>query len=192
MVLSSLCYAHSELGVGFIVPCTHPVQTAADLITEARELAQAERLAEWTWGAVGVLANPTSKVHGEILAGWKEFASERLRDCDLFTQHTKSERSTLSSSGLLRLRWPHRVDNLKAIDLDLLLATPTAPTLIDGRYPRPREIGETYARQDRPEYFVKNVRHRIRTARDRDIWKSSLRLKPEWAKQYADVTVALG
>jgi hypothetical protein len=191
MVLSNLCYAHRELGVAFVVPCRCLIQTADDLITEARELAEAERLDDWTWGAVGVLANPTSKVPGEILAGWREFASERLRDCDLFTQHTKSERSTLSPSGLLRLRWPRRVGNVKAINLDLLLATPTAPTLINGRYPRPREIGETYARQDRPEYFVKNVRHRIRTARDRDIWKSSLRLSPDWAKQYPDVGAAL-
>jgi hypothetical protein len=191
MVLSKLCYAHRELGVGFIVPCTRPIQTADDLITEARELANAEGLAEWTWGAVGVLANPASKVPSEILAGWKDFAAERLRNCDLFTQHAKSERSTLSPSGLLRLRWPTRVDNLKAINFDLLLATPTAPTLIDGRYPRPREIGETYARQDHPEYFVKNVRHRIRTEHDKDIWKSSLRLKPEWARQCPDVGAAL-
>ena len=191
MVLSNLCYAHRELGVAFVVPCRSLIQTADDLITEALELAKAERLDDWTWGAVGVLANPTSKVPGEILAGWKEFASERLRDCDLFTQHTKSERSTLSPSGLLRLRWPRRVGNVKAINLDLLLATPTAPTLINGRYPRPREIGETYVRQDRPEYFVKNVRHRIRTARDIDIWKSSLRLRPDWAKQYPDVGAAL-
>ena len=184
MVLSKLWYAHRELGVGFTVPCTRPIQTADDLITEARELANAEGLAEWTWGAVGVLANPASKVPSEILAGWKDFAAETLRNCDLFSQYAKSERSTLSPSGLLRLRWPTRVDNLKAINIDLLLATPTAPTLIDGRYPRPLEIGETYARQDRPDYFVKNVRHRIRTAHDKNIWKSSLRLRPEWARQY--------
>jgi len=192
IVLSNLCYAHRELGEAFVVPCRRPIQTADDVITEARELAEAERLDDWTWGAVGVLVNPTSKIPGEILAGWKDFASGRLHNCDLFTHHTKSERLILSRSGLLQLRWPRRVDTSKPVDLDVLLATPTAPTLIDGRYPRPREIGETYARQNRPEYFVKNVRHRIRTAHDRDIWRSSLRLKPEWARQYADVGAALG
>jgi hypothetical protein len=192
MVLSNLCYAHSELGVGFIVPCIRPIQTASDLITEARELANAEGLVDWTWGAVGVLANPTSKIPREILGGWKDFAAERLEACDLFTHHTKSERPTLSKSGLLQLRWPSRVDTSKPINLDLLLATPTAPTLTHGRYPRPREIGETYAKQDRPEYFVENVRHHIRTAHDKDIWRSSVRLRPEWAKQYPDIGVALG
>jgi hypothetical protein len=191
MVLSTLCYAHRELGVGFIVPCIHPVQTAEDLITEARELAKAEGLAEWTWGAVGVLANPSSKVPYEILAGWRAFAAERLPNCDLFTEHARSERPPLSPSGLLRLRWPLQVGKLKAINFDLLLATPTAPTLIDGRYPRPREIGDMYARQNHPEYFVKNVRHRIRTAHDKDIWKSSLRLRPEWARQYSNVGAAV-
>jgi len=191
MVLSSLCYAHSELGMAFIVPCVGPVQTAEDLIIEARELAKAERLAEWTWGAIGVLVNPTSKVPGEVLAGWKDFATQRLHGCELFTKHTQSERPILSQSGFLRLRWPQPVDRSKSINLDLLLATPTAPTLAGGHYPRPREIGEKYARQNRPEYFVENVRHQIRTGHDKDIWKNSLRLRPEWAKQYADVAVAL-
>ena len=77
---------------------------AGDLIKEACELASAERLREWTWGAVGVLANPRSKVPSEILAGWKDFAAQRLHDCELFTYHTKSERPILSQSGLLRLR----------------------------------------------------------------------------------------
>jgi hypothetical protein len=192
MVLSNLCYAHRELGEAFVVPYMRPIQTAEDLIAEACELVEAERLAKWTWGAVGVLTSPTSKVPCEILAGWKDFAAEKLRNCALFTHHTKSERPILSKSGLLQLRWPRSVDTSKPVDLDILLATPTAPTLAGGRYPRSREIGETYARQNRPEYFVKNVRHRIRTANDKDIWKSSLRLKPEWAKQYADVAVALG
>jgi hypothetical protein len=191
MVVSNLCYAHKDLGVGFIVPCIRPIQTASDLITEARELAKAEGLAEWTWGAVGVLANPTGKIPPEILAGWKDFAAERLHNCDLFSRHTKSERPALSKSGLLQLRWPDRVDTSKPTGLDLLLATPTAPTLPHGRYPRPQEIGETYANQDRPEYFIENVRHHIRTARDKDIWKSSLHLRPEWAKQYADIGVTL-
>jgi hypothetical protein len=192
MVLSNLCYAHKELGIAVVVPCIGPVQTADDLITEARGLAQAERLRDWIWGAVGVLANPTSKVPGEILAGWKDFAAKRLHGCELFTKHTKSERPILSQSGFLRLRWPQPVGSSKSINLDLLLATPTAPTLAGSHYPRPREIGETYARQNRPGYFVENVRHQIRTAHDKDIWKSSLRLRPEWANQYADVAVALG
>gem|GEM_PF-6934668 len=145
----------------------------------------------WTWGAVGVLANPTSEVPAEILVGWEDFAAEKLRNCDLFTHRTKSERSIISESGLLRLRWPRRVDTSKPVDLDILLATPTASTLPDGRYPRARKIGERYARQARPEYFVENVRHHIRTAHDKDIWRNSLRLKPEWAKQYADVGVVL-
>jgi len=89
MVVSNLCYAHSKLGVGCIVPCIRPIQTASDLITEARELAKAGHLSEWTWGAVGVLANPTRKIPREILGVWKDFAAERLHACDLFTHHKK-------------------------------------------------------------------------------------------------------
>lgn len=154
-------------------------------------LAVTEGLNGWTWGALAVLTNPDSKIPTEILAAWKQHAAGQLAQCHLFTRHPKSERSILSRDGILRMRWPRLADTEAPADFDLLLATPTA--LNDaGPYPTEKEIGETFATHDYPNYFVENVRHEIRTAQDAAIWKTALRLKPEWAVKYEDVTSVLG
>jgi hypothetical protein len=191
MVLSRLCYRHLELGVGYVAPCHTPIGNVNDLMQEAHELAAAEGMNKWTWGAVGVLTNPESKVPTEILAAWKRHATGQLLQCHLFTHHPKSEHAVLSQDGILRMRWPRLADTGAPADFDLLLATPTALKSA-GSYPTVKELGERYARQDYSLYFVKNVRHGIRTAQDVAIWKAALRLKPEWAVKYEDVTSVLG
>jgi hypothetical protein len=191
MVLSKLCYRHRELGVGYVTPCRTLIGSADDLLQETHALAAAEGLSRWTWGAVGVLTNPDSKVATEILAVWKRHATGQLAQCRLFTHHPKSERPVLCQDGILRMRWPRLADTGAPADFDLLLATPTALNSA-GSYPTVKEIGETFATQDYPTYFVENVRHGVRTAQDAAIWKTALRLKPEWAVKYEDVTTALG
>ena len=99
MVLSNLCYAHRELGVAFVVPCRRLIQTADELITEARELAEAERLDDWTWGAVGVLANPTSRFLARSLRDGKSLPLKGFATANFL-------RSTRRASDPL---FPHRV-----------------------------------------------------------------------------------
>jgi|SRR5271166_1766663 len=191
IVLSKLCYRHRELGVGYVAPCQMPIGNADDLMQETRELAAAEGLKRWTWGAVGVLTNPNSEIPMKILATWRRYAAGQLVQCDLFAKHSKSERPVISKEGVLQLRWPHLAESDSPAEFDLLFATPTALNEV-GPYPTEREIGETCARQDKPDYFIQNVRHGIRTARDSKIWKNSLRLRPDWAARYPDVGIAVG
>jgi len=191
IVLSKRCYRHQELGVAYAAACSHPVNDAEDLLAEAEQLAGVEGLNDWTWSAVGLLPNPASSVPEEIMASWKRYANPKLAQCDLFTCRPKSEPPIISREGILRLRWPVLVSNGSPVEIDLLLATPTA-LRAPAPYPRPKLIGETFARQDYATYFVSNVSNGIRTTQDGAIWKSALRLKPEWAAQYQAVTDSLG
>lgn len=98
----------------------------------------------------------------------------------------------MNRHGFLRIHWPTAVSGESGVELDLLLATATAPRVsrFGGkvrRYARAHEIGETYAKKQDPEYFAKNVRDGIRTNQDVQIWMAMVRKRPEWADKYADV-----
>lgn len=192
MVFSRLCYRQRALGTAQVVPCVSPVASAADLVTEADRLADAEGLKQWTWGAIGIMANPRTILPKGILAAWADYFAARGRKTEVFTAHAKTEASVLSASGILRLDWPTAISG-KELKLDVLLATATAPRTAQPCekkriYARPREIGQAYARLSTPEYFVENVRCGIRTNQDASIWSAALRHRPEWAKEFADIT----
>jgi len=196
MVFSRLCYRHRGLGTAQLVPCVSPVSSAADLITEADYLAQAEGLTEWTWGAIGVAVNPRASLPRRILSGWADYFAARSKACQVFKAHARTETAVLSVRGMLRLDWPAPLSRRDS-KLDLLLATATAPRIdeklaVKRLYARPLEIGEAYAKLPTPEYFIQNVRCGIRTNQDAAIWKVVLRRRPEWANEFADVADRVG
>ena len=139
----------------------------------------------WTWGAVGILENPAKSLEEEIRNPWRRHFKRATRDCELFETHARSERAVISEDSFLRMRWPTRVDSNSAVNLDLLMATSTAPTLAGGRYSTAREIGQKFAEQDYPTYFIENVARQIRTTQDLHIWKEMVRLRPDLAARYA-------
>jgi len=191
MVFSRLCYRQRGLGTAQLVPCVSSVSSAAELITEAEYLAQAEGLSEWTWGGIGVAVNPQASVAKDILGGWAGYFAKRSKGCQVFKAHARTETAVLSARGILRLDWP-AVSSGGALEIDLLLATATAPHIEKKLrdkwlYARPVEIAEAYAKLSTPEYFVENVRSDIRTNQDAAIWKATLRHRPDWAKEFADI-----
>ncbi len=187
MVFSQLCYKHQDLGIGYAVPCSRPVRCWEDLRAEVENLAAAEGLDDgrggWrNWGAVGLLANPSTSLHKWLLASWQGHFHARTSQSEVFGSHARSERAAVARNGLLRLRWPRLVKG-QACDLDLLLATPTAPTLTDGRYPSARAIAEAYSRANLPDYFLNNVQADIRTFQDGAISRWLIKLRPEWSER---------
>lgn len=191
MVFSRLCYRHRGLGTAQVVPCVKAIGSPADLLAEASYLAVAEGLQEWTWGAIGILVKPRATIANDILNSWRAYFAKNARACEVFSAHANSETAVLNDGGILRLDWPTRLSR-KNLELDLLLATATAPSMNhpgdrEKRYARPREIGETYAKQSTPEYFIENVRHDIRTNQDVAIWKAMVRQRPEWVEAFDDI-----
>jgi len=151
------------------------------------ELAAAEGLREtsgsWkVWGVVGLLKNPSVHLPDSLLKPWQEYFRTRTAESTVFSDHAKSEPAIIRQNGLLRLRWPTLVRG-RACDLDLLLATPTAPTLVAGRYPTAQTIAEAYTRANLPDYFLNNLRADIRTFQDGPISRSLIKARPEWAKR---------
>lgn len=197
MVLSPLCYRHRRgLGTGYIVPCRAPIASTEDLLREVKSLARAEGLSgtQWTWGAVGILVNPKCQLPDKILTIWGNYFQDVASRCQLFERHAASERPIVSSKGILSLRWPTLRRAKNNVDLDLLLATPTAPSLTKHRhlcYPQPGEIAAAYVRAGKPGYFGKNVGAGIRTAQDMTIWKAMLRMRPTWAAENPEIAGAI-
>ena len=72
----------------------------------------------------------------------------------------------MDESGFLTIPWPESEDG-SPLDVDVLLATATAPTIVDGRYPTAQEIAEAWNNTDgRVDYFYNNREHGIRTFQD--------------------------
>src|SRR5262249_53402570 len=131
MVFSTLCYRQRQLGMGYAVPFSHDINGADDLIERVESLGEAEGLRDlaWTWGAVGILKNPSISLPQGMEEVWRQYCGCPSRNCELSGTPAPSERAVISKDGFLRLRWPTRVNEKGPVKLDLLLGTPTAPTL---------------------------------------------------------------
>lgn len=189
MVFSRLCYRHQTLGVGYVAPCTQSIRCWSDLQNEVEELSVAEGLANrnegWRdWGVVGLLKNPATLLPDSLLHSWQEYFWKRASGSAIFDEHAKSEEAIVSKDGLMMLRWPTLISN-KRCPLDLLLATPTVPTLEAKRYPSAKAIADAYCRADCPEYFLKNIQSGIRTFQDLPIANSLVKARPNWSGKLA-------
>jgi hypothetical protein len=117
-----------------------------DLVVEAEYLWRAERLSDRAnhqlsapWGCVALLVNPASEVGVAFVRRW----GRRVAQEKVYGQVTQAqdEGRLVSAEGLISIPWPKVVNGLdaagadKPVPLDLLLVTPTSPTLEAGAYP---------------------------------------------------------
>ena len=193
MVFSRLCYRHSELGQGVIVPFARSIATFDDLCDEAERLATAEGLGDkWKWGAVGLLKKPVSALPEEYLQRWTRYFRGRSGHYQAFVGQTRSEAPAISRNGFLNLAWP--VSGKAPAKCDFLLATPTKARIQDHpnlkRYPSPGEVAALIP-NDRTNYFVSNVGHGIRTSDDAEIWKAVTKVQSTFTAKWPQVSCLL-
>ncbi len=195
MVFSTRCYRRKPLGTGWVIPCQRDVACFDDLLDEVCELAGAEGLNSWTWGAVALLKEFSHRLPPGFLGQWRRYFASKTRSCRVIDTHLSSEWPALGKSGALRIRWPQPVEGPR-VELDLLLATPTEPTIIrrnrvSHRYPSAQEVGAVFAKRNYPDYFINNIRNGITTPDDPQIWTAMIRIRPNWKQQYSDVAQLL-
>ena len=165
-----------DFGTAIVVPCK-----SRDLVEEARSLWQAEGgtrgAVSGSWGCVGFLVNPGARLSPEHCERWSEFVKGRPGYGRL--AHATGEPEVVDEAGFLTMHWPTPVGG-SPLMLDVLLATATDPTLVQGtRYPSASEIAEAW---DTPEgrenvrYFCDNRKHGIGTFQDEDIEERLRRL----------------
>jgi hypothetical protein len=173
-------------GQGKILDCVHGNDTIDDIIREAQALWLAESpdgsrrkptetLAS-DWGCVALLANPASDLPKSLFEAWAaRVAQEKhhtTQPCYDSRAYAVKERAAMSDGGLLQIEWPVRADTGAAVDsLDLLLATATRPTPIEGTgdYPTARQVADAWLGTKDPQYFLENRRHGFRTFQDKEI-----------------------
>ncbi len=129
MVFSRLC----PVGRAKLIPCSHTILSAADLIAEAEWLWKAEqpdakphRIAA-KWGCVAPLCNPARNIPDHLLKGWEELVRREPNYGQV--SQTKEEGDLVEPNGLLRIEWPRLVDRNAPADLDLLIVTATDPEI---------------------------------------------------------------
>jgi hypothetical protein len=179
------CFLRSRLGRAKAIRCQRPVRSVQDLIDEAEALWDAEdpnqqpsgRLSK-SFGCVALLINPNSQIPQLLIDGW----ADRVENEPNYGHFSKTddEESVVCSRGFLRLPWPNITRTRRPLPFDLVLATPTNPTL-EGHpldYPTPSTIAKAW-NQASPEcfdYFKNNRTNQIHTFQDRQIKRH---LKPE-------------
>lgn len=177
MVFSaSLCEDHAHLGSAIAVPCKQGVSSIGDLVDEAEWLWAAERNTDSRngkisacWGSVAVKVNPNRNIPSIILNGWAARVSKESSYGKL--KHANDETGAVTAMGLLNIPWPSTLSG-DPLDLDVILATATNPTIIGGRYPSAKEIAERWKSPSGScyvNYFWYNRKHNITTFQDPDI-----------------------
>jgi len=177
MVFSeALCREEHQLGRAIAVRCSRYVSSIDDLVEEAESLWATERNSYTTngkrsasWGCVALMANPSSAIPTVLRDDWaRHVASEHLygRFC-----LAAGENAIVSPEGMLQIPWP-TLDDVRSLNLDILLATATNPTIKKDRYPTAEEIADawkTVSGKRYLEYFRSNRNHGIATFQDGDI-----------------------
>ena len=112
-------------------------------------------------GASRLLENPEHLMSADLRAGWTK------RVCNE-NGYTVAEGVPVDASGFPAIPWPQSENGL---DVDVLLATATAPDLCDGHYPSPEQIAAAWtdAGKNYVDYFHKNRACGIKTCQDDDI-----------------------
>lgn len=133
-----------QLGRAILVPCR-----SGDLMEEATALWTAEtpegRNPEMRisagWGCVALLQNSERPIRTELRAQWtRRVKAER---CYGNLDSASGEEVVVDDGGFLNIDWP---TTDKGIDLgvDVILATATNPTIVEGRYTPVKEIAAAW------------------------------------------------
>ena len=188
MVFSLGVVGADQSGRAIVVPCKHRAHGIDDLSREAKCLWAAERKPgaqtgslSADWGCVALLVNPNraeSEPVRKLSSGWTDRVSNER--CYGQLNSAVNEDVVVDELGFLRIPWPETEDP-PDLEVDVLLATATNPTIVDGHYPSPEQIADAWNRSDGKnyvDYFCKNRAHGIRTSQDNII---EARLRELWA-----------
>ena len=135
----SLSLVPDKFGRAIVVPCCRTVRSASDLVDEAEHLWAAERKKKRSacisaaWGCVALLENPDHPMSGKLRDGWTERVSRETCYGQLMNS-ANGEEVVVDKDGFLKIPWPESVDG-SDLEVDVLLATATNPTIVGGRYP---------------------------------------------------------
>lgn len=162
-------------GRAFVLPCLKSVHTFDELLEEAIFLWRAEdKKREGTnvskfWGCTALMVRNQDDCPQEILQRWAELAASKHQDFKI--KHAHNEDPLVSTSGLLDLTWPLKVNDEPLSEVDLLLATTNQPSLNNkNEYDGPDDIGKAWLRAPLfDHYFYKNREHGIKTFQDEEI-----------------------
>ena len=166
----------ARTGWALVMPCRCTVSTADQLVNEVEALWVAEQSSpsrpgslSASWGAVGLLPNPSQTTLDEIRAGWTLRAAKETRYAQF--PHADGEQAAVSPDGILTIPWP-RDESGVPLEVDLLIATATVPCLHNGSYATPQAIAEAWKRAPKEQrYFDENRRAGITTADDYRVMK---------------------
>ena len=178
MVFSSGLGA-DDYGRAIVVPCSQRARNVADVVDEAVCLWTAETpqgknsqgrvSAENGWGCVGLLPNPERPLPADVRAGWKQQVSREPRYGRL--NAADNEDAAVDESGFLTIPWPESEDG-SGLEVDVLLATATNPTIDGGDYPSAQQVADAWNSRDGRDYvdyFCKNRAYGIKTFQDDSI-----------------------
>ena len=169
----------ANLGQAKVVPCKRHMSSWHDLLNEAAELWSAESLPgrakpgaiSSDWGCVTLLINPklVGQLRKDAETYWKHVSHSEHSD----GIRQPSGPGTLIDGGTLQINWPRTAKSDEPVDLDLLLATATSPSLDHGEYADAQTVTDAWKRDDynNLDYFKENQKHGIRTFQDDSIWK---------------------
>ena len=175
MVFSrELMQVRDGLGIGLAVPFTRPTLNAKELFDEAEWLWTAEQKAPTrktmvsaSWGCTALLLNPLGAPGNQWVAdAWANRMFKEPHHGSL--PCAGEEGSVILKSGLLDIRWPADLQGAP-LHLDFVLATATAPTLHEGKYPSADAIARAWksgAGVEYVDYFWRNREHGIETRDD--------------------------
>lgn len=165
--------SEDEYGRAIVVPCCRPAKDIGSVVDEAEHLWTAEtskcknseHRVSAGWGCVGLLSK--HPLPADWCSGWKKKISGE--PCYGRLKHADNEDPAVDgSSGFLTIPWPKSEDG-SGLEVDILLATATCPTICNGRYPTAQEIAAAWNSQrgrDHVDYFRKNRAHGIKTFQD--------------------------
>jgi len=176
MVFSNKCYLRRRygLGTGWVLPIKVEINSFDKLKKEAKKMGETEGFKNdgfsSNWGSVALLLNPNKKINNSIITKWGNLMSNKISNYLLSTKKLKSEKLPVDSKGFLTIRWPKEVIPKNKIGkFDFLIATVTAPKLINGKYPTAYQIADTMKEAKYYDYFCKNRKHGITTFQDEKI-----------------------
>lgn len=162
----------ARVGWALVMPCRCPVINADHLVQEAQALWAAEQPTpsipgplSASWGAVGLFSNPRCTTLDTVRTGWTERVAEEQKHYAEFL-HSNGEVAAVSPDGVLAIPWP-TTESGHSLDVDVLLAIATVPSLHNGSYATPEAIAEAWKRAPKQQrYFDENRRVGITTADD--------------------------
>jgi len=175
-----------KLGLAFICPLKIDIDSIDELIDQVENLSKAEgvfsnenKFFTKEWGLISILYSSSCSASKEIRATWNEALREEGRSNRYYKRFRQgNESEAIDSDGILNIN-PIKYLNGGDVfnDYDFILSAVTVPKSkkqpkdrINGKYPEPQEIGRM-TQLDLRRYFQNNVKNKISTCEDDEIFK---------------------